>query len=160
MPLTGLRYMLSDKLLKINTTDRFAPASPDQIDGLIEALEDAEVNINQIFNIKFKTEDLLKAIGEGKHVADRIWDLIIALKMIIAEKKIPAELAHNIERLIRDWQGNIFPAEEMTLMMKELLDLSNDKDLEKEANDKEGWFDKVKDPGLEEDKSIGEEEEN
>ena len=35
----------------------------------------------------------------------------------------------------------------------------DDKELAKDAIDKEGWFDKVKDPGLEEDKSIGEEEE-
>ena len=134
LPLTGLRYMLSDKLLKINSTDRFTPANAEQVDGLIEALEAAELNINQLFNIKFKTEDLLQSILEGKHVADRIWDLIIALKMVVADKKIPEELSHNIERLIRDWQGNIFPAAEMTLMMKELLDLSRDKEIERELD--------------------------
>lgn len=132
MPLTGLRYLLSDKLLKINTPARFTPATPDQVDGLVEALEAAELNINQLFNIKFKTQDLLEAIAQKKHVADRMWDLIISLKMIVADAKIPAELSHNIERLIRDWQGNIFPAEELKHVMQELLSISHDRGLDAE----------------------------
>lgn len=121
LPLTGLRYALADKLLKINTPDRFTPAKAEQVDGLVQALEAAEININQLWNIKFKTEDLLAAIAEKKHVADHMWDLIQALKMIVADKKIPLPLEEAIERLIRDWQGNIFPAEELKHLMQELL---------------------------------------
>jgi hypothetical protein len=132
MPLTGLRYLLSDKLLKINTPARFTPASADQVDGLIEALEAAELNINQLFNIKFKTQDLLEAIAQKKNVADRMWDLIISLKIIVADKKLPEELLHNIDRLIRDWQGNIFPAEELKHIMQELLSISHDRGLDAE----------------------------
>jgi hypothetical protein len=132
MPLTGMRYLLSDKLLKINTPARFTPATADQIDGLVEALEAAELNINQLFNIKFKTTDLLEAIGQKKHVADRMWDLIISLKMIVADRKIPIELSHNIERLMRDWQGNIFPAEELKHVMQDLLHSSHDRGLDAE----------------------------
>jgi hypothetical protein len=124
LPLTGLRYALADKLLKINTPDRFNPAKAEQVDGLIQALEAAEVNVSQVLNIKFKTEDLLTAIAEKKQVADRMWDLILSLKVIVAEKKIPEELEHAIERLIRDWQGNIFPAEELKHVMLELQHIS------------------------------------
>ena len=89
LPLTGLRYALSDKLLKINTSDRFNPAKAEQVDGLVQALEAAEVNVSQLWNIKFKTEDLLAAIADKKNVADKMWDLITSLKIIVADKKIP-----------------------------------------------------------------------
>lgn len=124
LPLTGLRYALADKLLKINTPDRFNPANAEQVDGLVQALEAAEVSDSQVWNIKFKTEDLLTAISEKKAVADSMYELIISLKMIVADKKIPEELEHAIERLIRDWSGNIFPGEELKRIMEELLRLS------------------------------------
>jgi hypothetical protein len=134
LPLTGLRYALSDKLLKINTPDRFNPAKAEQVDGLVQALEAAEVNVSQLWNIKFKTEDLLAAIAEKKSVADKMWDLITSLKIIVADKKIHIELEQAIERLIRDWQGNIFPAEELKHIMVELQAVAKDRLLDQEID--------------------------
>ena len=67
LPLTGLRYGLADKLLRINTQQRFAPVAPMQIDALLEQLENAEVNINQLFNVQEKAKELLTAISEKKN---------------------------------------------------------------------------------------------
>jgi hypothetical protein len=134
LPLTGLRYALSDKLLKINTAERFNPAKPEQVDGLIEWLEAAGVNMVHVWNVKLKTQDLLQAIKEKKQVADRMWDLIVSLKLIVAERKMPAEFSHSIEQLIRDWQGNIFPAEELKHLMQELLHNATDRQLAEEID--------------------------
>ncbi|MEM7038023.1 MAG: hypothetical protein AAF570_13655, partial [Bacteroidota bacterium] len=89
LPLTGMRYFLSDKLLQIQNQERFQPASETQVEELVAVLEEAKINVNQLFNINLKTAELLGAIAEGKIVSEKIWDLIVSLRLIQAGKDTP-----------------------------------------------------------------------
>jgi hypothetical protein len=134
LPLTSLRYGLADKLLRINTQQRLAPVAPMQVEALLEQLDEAEVNVNQFFNVKTKCEELLAAITEKKQVADRVYDLIISLKIIQADKNYPVTLSQYLDLLIREWQANIFPAEEMKHFLRDLQYVSKDRTLATEIN--------------------------
>ena len=134
LPLTPLRFGLADKLLRINTQQRFAPVAPMQVEALLEQLDEADVNVNQYFNVKQKTDELLAAIDEKKHVADRVYDLILSLRVIQTDKNYPAGLIQYLDLLIREWQANIFPAEELKHFLRDLQAVSKDRTLGTEIN--------------------------
>ena len=131
-PMTGLRYGLADKLLRINTGDRFSPVTTKQVNGLIQVMSEAGVSINQQVHVESKCNEILGLIEENRHVAELVHDLIISLRLIQADNRQHTELNLFLEMLVREWNANVFPAEELKFLLGELKSNSKDKTLAQE----------------------------
>ncbi|MEM6270142.1 MAG: hypothetical protein AAF998_11945 [Bacteroidota bacterium] len=132
LPLTGIRFVLADKLLRANRPDRFAPISPGQIEQLAAHMDEAHVNINQQFNFKIKAGEVQEAMLNGKAIGEPLWELILALKIIQAtEGTAPGLIAH-IEQTVRDWRGCSFSPSELKLVLQQVQEQSSDRRLDSE----------------------------
>lgn len=139
LPLTGIRFSLSDKLLRANSMDRFQPIHPGQIEHLAEHMDAAEsdsyrVNINQLFNFKVKAEEVREMMMAGKAIGDPLWELIESLRIIQAEKDCPPALVAHLEETIRDWQGCSFSSMELKFVLQQIRDLSGERRLDAEIH--------------------------
>ena len=132
LPLTGIRYALSDKLLRANSEDRFMPIRPGQIDHLLAHMEEAEVNINQLFSFKFKATEVSEMMMASKAIGEPLWELIQSLRLIQAEKDSPPDLVAHLEETIRGWQGCSFSAPELKHVLQKIKHISQDKKIEAE----------------------------
>jgi hypothetical protein len=134
LPLTGIRFSLSDKLLRANSMDRFQPIHEGQIEQLANHMDAAEININQLFNFKIKAEEVREKMLAGKAIGDLLWELIQSLRIIQAEKDIPLSLVAHLEETIRDWQGCSFSAAELKFVLQQVRDLSGERRLDAEIH--------------------------
>lgn len=132
LPLTGIRYALSDKLLRANSPDRFMPIQEGQVERLLAHMEEAEVDLGQVYNFKGKAEEVIAAMLESKAVGDPLWEVVQSLRLIQAQKNIPPALIAHIEETVRQWQGCSFSAAELKLILQKIKHLSVDAKLEHE----------------------------
>lgn len=146
LPLTGLRYALSDKLLRIHNPRRHRPIEEAQVGQLISVLELEEVQIGQVLSVRGRTEAIIDSMNQGFHVADGIWELIESLQLIQADPNSSEPLKFYLETVIRDWQALIFPAAELKKMLDELRDGENGKAILEELENAQAAIQKGRAP--------------
>ncbi len=139
-PMTGLRFGLADKLLRVRSaTTGTNPFEERHINKIIEVLEDHEVRTGQIEHLKGLRDQLTEAIKALKNPGEIIWEILLLFRMINSENTLDEVVKISLDRVMVDWQGYIFPKVEFDLFLKSLQYICEDGLLEDELlNAREG----------------------
>lgn len=132
LPLTGLRYGLSDKLLRVNS-DRNNPVDKKKAEKIVEVLGEAGVRQSQLDHFKDLHKQLRDAVGLGQNKNEIVWEMLILLRLIRAEYDFEDLISVSLDRVMMDWQGSIFAKEELKLFIQSLQTLLDEEDLTEES---------------------------
>lgn len=132
LPLTGLRYGLSDKLLRVNS-DRNNPVDKKKFEKIIEVLGEAGVRDGQLQHFKGLHQELRDAVALGQNKNEIVWQMLILIRLMRAEYDLGDLINVSLDRVMMDWQGSIFAKEELSLFLKSLQTLHEEENLSDEV---------------------------
>ena len=132
LPLTGLRYGLSDKLLRVNASSRSNPIEKAEVERIHTVLEEAGVRTGQLDHFLRLHEQLRGEVKQQANPGGTIWEMIILLRLIQAENDLSDLISTSIDRVMMDWQGHIFPKPELDIFLKSLQIIADDQNLDGE----------------------------
>ncbi len=134
-PMTGLRFGLADKLLRVrSTTVGTNPFEEQYINKIIEVLEEHGVRTGQVEHLKGLRDRLNSTIKALKNPGEIIWEILLLFRMISSENSLDEAVKISLDRVMMDWQGYIFPKVEFDLFLKSLQYICEDGLLEDELH--------------------------
>jgi|GEM_PF-3054196 len=121
LPMTGLRFGLADKLLRIRShTGGASPFDAKHIERIIKVLEENEIRAGQILHLKGLVETLQETLASLKNPGEIIWEILVLFRMIGSEEGLDEAVKVSLDRVMMDWQGHIFPRVEFEMFLKSL----------------------------------------
>lgn len=132
LPLTGLRYSLSDKLLRVNAASRYDPVDKKQFNKITEVLEENGARQGQMDHFKNLFDQLRDTVGLNQNPGEIIWEMVMLLRMIQAEDEMPELVKTSLDRVMTDWQGSAFPKAELDQLLKSIRYISEGQKIEDE----------------------------